>query len=303
MTEEQLFVQFEAYLLTEKRVTLNTFQAYKSDMKQFAFYLKENELLLTTITVKQITMFISYLYDKKIGARSIGRKISFLKLFFRYLNRYHELCDLGIELLIPKIEKKLPRYLSETEVEILLSTSSQNATPQGIRNSVMLYLLYASGMRISELVALKLSDLHFDTGYILVQGKGGKQRSVPITDIITDKLKQYMTTIHNQLIKQSHKEQVVEHLFPVVYGKKIKPISRQAFWIILKKICIHAGITRSISPHQLRHSLATHLLKNGANLRSLQMLLGHEHIATVAIYTHVETSHLRCVYDKKHPRS
>lgn len=302
MEIEQIIVQFEAYLLTEKRIAKNSFKAYKSDISQFVVFLQNNKISFEGCTLQQLKEFIHLLHKNGISARAIARKISALKLLYLFLYRRFSINNIAIELVSPKLEKKLPRYLTEEEVERLLHISDLDTSIQGVRNSMIVYLLYVSGMRISELIGLTVSDIQCDTGIITVQGKGGKQRIVPIPDIILDRIKSYIQKVQNTT-KNSGVHKEFFYLFPVLYGKKIKPISRQAFWVILKKICVKAGITRNISPHQLRHSLATHMLKNGMDLRSLQLLLGHENLSTVEIYTHVETTHLRNVYDKKHPRS
>lgn len=288
----ELQTKFEAYLLTEKRVSTNTFTAYKQDITQFVNFLNKEFIVIEQIKKNDLKNFLSYLYNLKLSSRSVARKISSLKIFFFYLHQQFGWKNLGEELYIPKIEKKLPQYLTESEIQLLLTTAEQDQTAIGRRNSVMLYLLYVSGMRISELIMLKTSALHFDTGLITVCGKGGKQRMVPIPSFVMAMIKTYLNTLP-----------ITNYLFPVIYGKKIKPISRQAFWVVLKTLCKKTGIKKAISPHQLRHSLATHLLKKGADLRSLQLLLGHENISTVEIYTHIEVSHLRETYDKKHPRS
>jgi len=288
----ELQTKFEAYLLTEKRVSTNTFTAYKQDITQFVNFLNKEFIVIEQIKKNDLKNFLSYLYNLKLSSRSVARKISSLKIFFFYLHQQFGWKNLGEELYIPKIEKKLPQYLTESEIQLLLTTAEQDQTAIGRRNSVMLYLLYVSGMRISELIMLKTSALHFDTGFITVCGKGGKQRMVPIPSFVMTMIKTYLNTLP-----------ITNYLFPVIYGKKIKPISRQAFWVVLKTLCKKAGIKKAISPHQLRHSLATHLLKKGADLRSLQLLLGHENISTVEVYTHIEVSHLRETYDKKHPRS
>ena len=292
MTLSELQTKFEAYLLTEKRVSVNTFSAYKCDITQFMYFLSKKNITIEQIKKNDLKKFLFYLYDRKLSARSVARKISSLKIFFAYIHQRFGWKNIAEELYMPKIEKKLPQYLTENEIKLLLTAAEHDQTVIGIRNKVMLYLLYVSGMRISELVTLTIADMHFDTGFIAVCGKGGRQRMIPIPQIVLTMIKNYMGTLKN-----------TDYLFPVKYGKKIKPISRQAFWVILKKLSKRAGIDQSIFPHQLRHSLATHLLKKGADLRSLQLLLGHESIATVQIYTHVEISHLREVYDKKHPRS
>ena len=292
MTLSELQTKFEAYLLTEKRVSVNTFTAYKRDIAQFICFLGKENIIIEQIKKNDLKKFLAYLYDLKLSARSVARKISSLKIFFTYLHQQFGWKNIGQELYTPKIEQKLPQYLTENEIKLLLTAAEQDQTAIGIRNKVMLYLLYVSGMRISELIMLTTADMHFDTGFISVCGKGGKQRMIPIPQLVLVMIKNYLGT-----------HPITDYLFPVKYGKKIKPISRQAFWVVLKKLCKRSGIDKSIFPHQLRHSLATHLLKKGADLRSLQLLLGHENISTVQIYTHIETSHLREIYDKKHPRS
>ncbi len=292
--------QFEVYLLTEKRVSLNTVAAYKNDIEQVVAFLQEQEKSFETITIDDVKSFLRHLKDSKISARSMARKISSLKSFFKWAHAACGWPDIAIDLVLPKIEKKLPHYLSEEQVERLFLVAEQDTSAHGMRNKTMLSLLYVSGMRISELTNVQIADIHFDTGFIAVRGKGGKGRMVPLGTAMLAMLQQYLQTIHKQFTERYGKP--VECLFPVLYGGCANPITRQSLWIILRRMCIRAGIT-AISPHKLRHSLATHLLKRGANLRSLQLLLGHENLSTVEIYTHVETSYLRKVYDKKHPRA
>lgn len=303
MNMQEAQVKFESYLLTQKRVSDNTFGAYKRDLQQFVSYLKQEKITLSELQVPHLKSFLVHLNEQGISARSLARKISTLKAFFSYLNERMGFENLAAELHVPKIEKKLPQYLQESEIQKLFAAAHEGDTPQDIRNRVMLYLLYVSGMRVSEMVQLKTSHLQFDTGVVQVEGKGGKQRIIPLPHPILAMLKEYIAQTHPSLIYQKGAENKTDYLFPVRYSGKIKPISRQAFWVILNELCTKSGIPKSISPHKLRHSLATHMLKNGADLRSLQILLGHENVATVQIYTHLETSHLRMIYDKKHPRS
>ena len=295
---KQLVQQFETYLLTERRVAANTFAAYKTDIGQFIDFLLAQNKDLKDITAKEVKLFLHHLNQLHLTARTLSRKISSIKSFFSYLHEKFSFADLGQELIFPKLEKKLPHYLTEQEIEQLLAVASADTSLHTLRNKVMLYLLYITGMRITELTSLKISDVHFDTGYVNVFGKGGKQRMIPLPQPIIPLLREYLEKpARHQDIKNN------DYLFPVFYGNKAKPITRQAFWMILKNLWKKTGIQKSISPHQLRHSLATHLLKRGADLRSLQFLLGHENVSTVEIYTHIETSHLRAVYNKKHPRS
>lgn len=299
MDTKQIQTKFEAYLLTEQRVATNTFFSYKRDINQFIGFLEKNNIDLIQITSDELKQFVHYLYGLKLSASSIARKISTLKTFFSYLTDHFEIKNSAKELHIPKIEKRLPNYLTQDELSRLLIFSEKDRSPLGVRNSIMMYLLYSSGMRVSELVNIKISDIHFDTNFLSIDGKGGKQRMIPLPQSM-------MTLLHKYLQTQTESSTSIKdpfYLFPVVYGKKVKPISRQSCWIVLKKMCEQAGIKKAISPHQLRHSFATHMLEKGVDLRSLQVLLGHEEIATVEVYTHVETSQLRKIYDKKHPRS
>ncbi|HLC06779.1 MAG TPA: site-specific tyrosine recombinase/integron integrase [Candidatus Babeliales bacterium] len=300
MDAKHIQTKFEAYLLTEKRVANNTFFSYQRDLKQFIGFLEKNNIVLEKITGDELKTFVHHLYGLKLSARSIARKISTLKTFFGYISRVFDIKNIAKELHIPKIEKRLPTYLTQEEVSKVLTHSEKDRSPLGIRNSIILYLLYSSGMRVSELINIKISDIHFDTRFISIEGKGGKQRMIPLPQAV-------LLLLHNYLQKHAHNNFPASvdpmYLFPIMYGKKIKPISRQSCWGILKKLCERAGIKRAISPHQLRHSFATHMLEKGVDLRSLQVLLGHEEITTVEVYTHVETSQLRKIYDKKHPRS
>jgi site-specific recombinase XerD len=300
---EALITRFESYLIAEKRVSHNTFDAYKRDIAQYAGYLKNNNISLEAATIAEVKNFLQFLHERSITPRSMARKISSLKTFYSYLHQHHNFDHHARDIAMPKLEKKLPQYLSEQEIEQLLAATEKDETPLGLRNKVMVYLLYVSGMRITELVSLKKSAIHFDTGLVSVTGKGGKDRMVPLPQETLTLLRDYFENVYPRLLTQSGVVVESEFAFPIFYGKKAKHISRQAFWVILKKIVRESGLQSFVSPHKLRHSLATHLLKKGADLRSLQLLLGHEQLSTVQIYTHLETEHLRDVYDKKHPRS
>lgn len=293
---KELYEQFFSHLLTEKRVALNTFNAYKTDIMQLVSFLKEKKIDASLMTVKDIKFFLQEI-KHRCSATSMARKISSLKLFFAFAHEKSKLPNLGEQLTFPKIEKKIPHYVSEQEIETLLAVADQDKTAIGVRNKVMLYLLYVTGLRISELTNLKTSAIRWDGGFLHVEGKGGKQRMIPLPAPVLPLLRDYCHTLSE---KKGNKEL---YLFPIAYGGIVRPITRQAFWGILKRLWQKTGSAKAISPHQLRHSLATHLLQRGADLRSLQLLLGHENLSTVQIYTHVEKSHLRIIYDKKHPRS
>lgn len=301
---QSILTQFEAYLLTEKRVALHTFSAYKRDIVQFVDFLTSQQIALENSTADDIKLFLKHLKENAIGARSMARKISSLKVFFSWAHGRFGWHNNAADLVFPKIEKRLPKYLSETEVERLLSVAALDATPLGKRNNVMVYLLYVTGLRVSELISLSVSAISYDDGVLRLTGKGGKDRVVPLPEAIFPLLRDYIDGVRNKLVPgMNAHEHTNDLLFPSMYAGKVQPITRQTFWMVVRNLCRKAGIERAVSPHQLRHSLATHLLKNGANLRSLQLLLGHEYLATVQIYTHVETGYLRSMYDKKHPRS
>ena len=296
---DALQTKFEAYLLTEKRVAANTFAAYKRDIDQFFRYFAEKKIELTDLQTQDVKEYLRYLkHDLQLRSRSIMRKMSSLKVLFKYLHEHAHVPNLAEDLTFPKLEKRLPTFLTEEEVAHLLQEAEKDTSDYGVRNKVLLYLLYVTGMRISELVALEIPQFQFDTGFIHVQGKGGKARMVPVPEAILEMVKKYVSDMR---VKMPNHQ--TDFLFPVLYAGAIKHITRQAVWAMLKQFCIRAGIKKTISPHKLRHSLATHMLKSGVDLRSLQILLGHENLATVQIYTHVETSYLRTLYDKKHPRS
>jgi len=301
---ESVISKFEAYLLTEKRVSKNTFEAYKRDTHQLVIFLKgEYGIEIKDADRKQLKSFLYHLKKNGHSARTMSRKISAIKVLFGYLSGYLGWQNIADDLTFPKLEKRLPQYLTEGEVEKLFEVADLDESDLGFRNKVMLYLLYVSGMRISEMVNLQVSQIQFDTNFITVSGKGGKGRVIPLPQPMMALLQQYVDTVLAKFVSKGSKKIKNDYVFPTFYKGKIKPISRQSFWVILKDLWAKTGSTKSISPHQLRHSLATHMLKNGVDLRSLQMLLGHENLSTVQIYTHLEMSYLRDLYDKKHPRA
>jgi len=291
--------EFEIFLLTERRAPKSTSYAYLYDIGQYRDFLAKKKITLESSNLADAKLFLHYLKNKGLSARSMSRKISSLKVFFNWAYEVHRWHNYTTDLVFPRIAKRLPTYLTKEEIEELLAIAHNDTTAMGIRNKTIIYLLYVSGMRISELTSLTRSSIH-ETDYIRVDGKGNKQRIIPLPAMMFNLLREYIEQVHKSFVV-THGD--TDYLFPIVYGGKIKPISRQTCWMILKELCKRSSIERSISPHQLRHSLATHLLQNGADLRSLQLLLGHENISTVEIYTHLDKSHVRNIYDKKHPRS
>ena len=299
---ERLFEQFRVYLLTEKRVSTNTLDAYCADLRQFLDFIADRALGPEDVRPVDLKDFLGSLKKEELSSRSMARKVSSLKAFYGYVHRYHGLDNNAESLIFPKLESRLPKCLSESEIETLLVASSADTSMSGMRNRVMLSLLYVSGMRISELIGLRIADIRQDASLIAVQGKGGKGRLIPIPHEIIGLINDYTQNMALSMKAKKHGNEI-SYLFPVCYGGIIKPMTRQACWAIIKKIWAKTGIAKPISPHMLRHSLATHMLKNGADLRSLQMLLGHENLSTVQIYTHLDTTYVRSIYDAKHPRS
>lgn len=290
---------FHAYLVTERRVAPNTFAAYKKDLEQLCEYLATQQRTLPQAQAQDLKNFIQSLVEQDITHRSISRKISCIKLFYNYAQERHGWPNHGAQLVFPVLEKRLPRFLNEEQVDTLLATAAADTSATGVRNKVMIFLLYGTGMRISELVSLTKQQIRWDLKNILVYGKGSKDRAIPLPESLEQLLRDYITKVHPTLTKKA----VTDYLFPVNYKNGFQPMSRQSFWLLLKKMALKSGSPAWISPHIIRHSFATHLLARGVNLRALQLLLGHESIDTVQVYTHVSNTFVRKVYDKKHPRS
>ncbi len=300
-----LIEQFHMYLLAEKRVAQNTFLAYKRDVSQLLIYLKKQKKTLQVCEKRNIVLFLKNLKTAGLMSKTLSRKISSIKLLYGFLADRFGYEDIAKKLITPKIDKKLPTYLTELEIKHLFMVAAKDRSEKGIRNNVMLNVLYASGMRVSELVSLCLHQVNFETGFLSITGKGSKDRHIPMPLGTLELLQLYIDNTYKSVmltLKKKPKPQE-QYLFLTTKTGVVKPMSRQFFWLILKNLLKKSGIEKNIFPHALRHSLATHLLKNGADLRSLQLLLGHENLSTVQIYTHVGTSELRKVYDKKHPRA
>ena len=304
---DKVLAFFETYLLTEKRVSKNTFFAYKKDIEQLFDFFKKNKNNIKNCNKNHLKKFLKILKDQGLTAKTISRKISSIKTLFDYLNTKFKIQNKANSLIFPKLEQTLPIYMTQEEVKKLLESANKDTSVRGIRNKVMLYLLYASGMRVSELVNLVSDQLHLDTGFVSLIGKGNKERLVPLPKNILTLLKFYLDSVYPKLFPKKNnfeiKNKKYNYLFFSLYDGQLKPISRQSFWLILKKFLKISNISKNISPHTLRHSLATHLLKSGADIRSLQLLLGHEQLSTVQVYTHLEKGQIREVYDKKHPRA
>jgi integrase/recombinase XerD len=300
--EETLLTEFYAYLLTQKRVAHNTFLSYQYDLKQYMEFIFKDNIPLSATNNQVIKKFLASLHAMGVSARSRARKLSCLKSFYAWASRTHQWPNHALDIPFPHLEKKIPFVLSEEDIGMILHQASLDTSDAGKRNAMMLYLMYATGMRVTELISIKISHIQFDSQFMCITGKGGKDRIIPLPENIMHMLKLYIEDFLVALYGR-YKQKDIDYLFPVFYAHAFKPMSRQMFWMIIKDLCKKSGIQHAISPHHIRHAIATHLLKKGVDLRSLQVLLGHESIGTVQVYTHVEVTHLRKMYDKKHPRA
>ncbi|RLL48150.1 site-specific tyrosine recombinase XerD [Oceanobacillus piezotolerans] len=286
------------FLQIERGLSDNTLKSYKRDLRDYIEYLSKeaNKGSWDFVTRNDIITFLYKLKDGGKSTATISRHIASIRSFHQFLIREQVTTqDPSLHIETPKKERKLPDVLSQQEVEKLLMMKED--TPLAVRNKAMLELLYATGLRVSEMITLRMSDLHLTMGFIQCFGKGSKERIVPIGNVAVQAVENYVNHARSQLLKKQNTENVV---FVNQHGR---PLSRQGFWKILKKIAKEAGIEKTITPHTLRHSFATHLLENGADLRIVQEMLGHEDISTTQIYTHVTKTRLKDTYQTYHPRA
>lgn len=281
------------YLAVEKGLARNSLASYGTDLRRFGEWLKEREI--DSVKRQDIVRYFQSLRSSGISARSVARALAALRGFFRFLVRERHLQHDPTENLDnPKLWTTLPQSLQPGEVEALLAAPDRS-TPDGVRDTAMLELLYATGLRVSELIRVKLEDLVLDAGFLRTFGKGAKERIVPFGDSAREAIAAYMERGRPHFNRRSD-----PHLF---LTNRSRPMSRQTFWMKIVKYARTAGIKSHISPHVLRHSFATHLLENGADLRSVQLMLGHSDISTTQIYTHVSRARLQKLYDQFHPRA
>lgn len=294
MDWKEAFSEYKSYLKLEKSLSQNTIDAYLRDLKKLEKF-SENEPL--KISQSDLEEFIYQYAKENFAARSQARLISSIKSFFLFLQWEERRTDNPAELLeTPKLGMKLPDTLSETEIDQIISQIDLGL-PEGERNRAILETLYGCGLRVSELTELKLSDLFFEENFIRVIGKGNKQRLIPISEYTIKFITIYTKEIRVHIPIQKGFE---DYVFLNRRGKKL---TRVMIFTIVKKLAEKAGIRKNISPHTFRHSFATHLLKNGADLRSIQMMLGHESITTTEIYTHLDDRMIRDAVLKFHPRN
>lgn len=289
--------EYRYYLTNEKGLSKNTISSYLNDIKQYQTFLNRYHKITNVdqIEKKHLEGFLKSLHNQKLSPSSIARKLTTIKNFHQFLFKEEEVkTDISSKIKAPKQEKKLPEVLSIDEVLTLLN-SIDTTTALGLRNQALLELIYGSGLRVSELLNIKLTDLYLNELYIKVTGKGAKERIVPINDLTASALRKYLTTGRMQLTKLKN-----NYLF---LNKQGNQLSRVGFFKLLKKMAEDCNIKSSISPHTLRHSFATHMLENNIDLRTLQVLLGHEDISTTQIYTHISQKRIKEVYSKAHPRA
>ena len=290
MNIENQIIDYMNYINIERQLSKNTSEAYKRDLTDFFEFVKKD---YNKVTKDDIINYIKHINNK--NPRSINRNLVSIRNYFKYMNKIGKIninpCD---DITGLKTPKTVPHVLSEEDIDKLLDIKCNNALDY--RNKAMLELLYSSGLRISELLDLEVNDIDFDMNIVRCFGKGSKERIVPLSDIATNALYDYIYVYRNTLTKNK----VTNILFLNSRGDRL---SRQGFFKILKEIALEKGINKDISPHKIRHSFATHLINHGADLRSVQTMLGHENIRTTQIYTHVSDNYVKENYEASHPRS
>ena len=297
--EQQALIirKYQQYLKLEKSLSPNTLEAYLTDLDKLLSFLTLEGIDILDVCLADLQRFAAGLHDIGIHPRSQARILSGIKSFFRFLIMADYLEADPSELLeSPNIGFKLPEVLTVEEIDRIIATVDRSKA-EGQRNRAILETLYSCGLRVSELVNLKLSDLYFDEGFIKAEGKGNKQRLIPISPRAINEIKLYFTDRNQIEVKSGHED------FVFISLRRGKRLSRIMIFHMIKELAQQASITKNISPHTFRHSFATHLLEGGANLRAIQCMLGHESIATTEIYTHIDRNVLRSEIIEHHPRN
>lgn len=286
------------YLTVEKGLSLNTLEAYSHDLRTFIDFMETNTKVRSFSKVErsQVLDYLVKLHELGLSGKSVARRLVSLRNIYKFLlleKQVKRNPTLNIE--SPKTWRTLPDVLSVKEVNHLLDQPDINIA-LGSRDRAMLELIYGSGLRVTELISLKLQDVNLTVGFVRPQGKGGKERVVPFGEAAQNAVRNYLDRWREHLDKKGNRHT----LFLTRTGEQM---TRQMFWKLLRKYCLKAGVEKSVSPHTLRHSFATHLLERGADLRSVQLMLGHADISTTQIYTHINKEHIRSVYARFHPRA
>jgi len=296
MKPDFLIDDFLHYLTVERGLAKNSLLAYGRDLVKFSRYLEGKGRNPRQVRQGEIHEFARRLSTQGLGAKSIARALNAVRMFYRYLVMEKIVPeDPTAQVRGPRTTKSLPRYLTLDEVDRLLSAANVS-TPLGVRDAAMVELLYATGLRVSEMVSLRVRDLSLEAGYLRCLGKGSKERLVPLGRGAAERLRAYLDGARPRLLKGAARPSLF-------LNNRGGPMSRQGFWKILKKHGRAVGLRGKLSPHVLRHSFATHLLERGADLRSVQMMLGHADISTTQIYTHINRERLRAIYRDFHPRA
>ncbi|KAF0206599.1 MAG: integrase/recombinase [Gallionellaceae bacterium] len=297
MNDTDLLDEFCDALWLEDGLSRNTLESYRRDLQKFADWLQmQRGITLLETTHADLQGFLAHLFtQQKAKATSTSRAISSLKRLFRYLLRQNKISvDPALQIATPKLPRSLPKSLTEEDVELLLNAPDV-ATPLGMRDRTMFEVLYATGLRVSELVGLSVAQVSLDMGVVRVMGKGSKERLVPLGEEAQDWLQRYLREMRPLLLSG----QLSDAMFVTQRGAGM---TRQMFWYLIKRHAKQGGLIKPMSPHTLRHAFATHLLNHGADLRVVQMLLGHSDISTTQIYTHVARERLKALHAKHHPR-
>ena len=286
------------HLQFERRLSPHTLESYSRDLKELGRYAAGADRTLERLTRSDLEAFVRGLMGEGRSPRSVARMVAGVRGFYRFLTVHHHIPENpAVDLQPPKAWQILPKFLSVDHVDKLLRAPDVS-TPRGLRDRALIELLYATGLRVSELVALRPQDLHLDAGYLTTMGKGRKQRLVPVGDEAAKWVTRYLADGRPALLKRRSSPR----LFVNARGGG-PGITRVGFWKILKGYGKTIGIARQLSPHVLRHSFATHLLERGADLRAIQLMLGHADLSTTQIYTHILDARMRALYDRYHPRA
>lgn len=303
--EQRIIERFIDHLWMENGLSENTLSAYRNDLAGFALWLKEKQQTLTAVNTSIIQNFLAHKYQMQQKRRSVARLLATLRRFYFYLYRENQINEDPTQILeSPKGERSLPTSLNEQQIDDLLA-APDTTDLLGLRDRAMLEVLYATGLRVSELISLQTSQISLQQGVIRVIGKGNKERLVPVGEIALDWIMEYYQRSRPQLLLSARSNlKQASQCSEVFVTRRGKAMTRQAFWYMVKRYALLAGIASDhLSPHTLRHAFATHLLNHGADLRVVQMLLGHSDISTTQIYTHVADQRLREIYQNHHPRA
>lgn len=293
---ENIKAKYKTFLMLEKGLSKHTIEAYLEDLNKFFNYLEEKKIDLMSVKLDDLQQFLARLYDFGLNARSVARTLSGIRAFYNFMTTERYINEDPTELIdTPKLGLKLPVVLSLNEIESILECIDLSI-PEGTRNKAIIEVLYSCGLRVSELINLKFSDLFLKEGFIRVEGKGSKQRLVPISKMAIKNIEYYLINRSQLKIKKGFED-------VLFLSKRGTAISRIMVFHFIKQYAETANIKKNISPHTFRHSFATHLLEGGANIRAIQQMLGHEKISTTEIYTHLDKEYLRQEIIEHHPRN